>query len=125
MIFMGKIIPAMMTSVLCPPQDKPPFSLPSSPEAPPFPPLTPCGTLSQQSDCMSMDSEIATHDGHGDTCAAMQTETTANYEWMVFKIVGDNIDKNVHPHHQSLEVGTRSLHYFHALLWLIRTATEC
>ena len=32
--------------------------------------------------------------------------------WCGFKVVGDNIDKNVHPRHESLDHRTQSLHYF-------------
>ena len=32
--------------------------------------------------------------------------------WYGFKIVGDNIDKNVHPRHQTLDRRTQSLHFF-------------
>ena len=34
--------------------------------------------------------------------------------WAGFKIVGDNIDKNVQPRFMRLDMQTRSLHYFHA-----------
>ena len=37
-----------------------------------------------------------------------------------YKIVGDNIDKNIHPRHQSLENPGRSLHYFHSYAILDR-----
>ncbi len=35
-------------------------------------------------------------------------------QWPEFKIVGDNIDKNVRPTYQRLESNTQSLHYFHS-----------
>ena len=101
-----------------------PSSVHSSPEAPPFSPLSPCVTLSQSSDAMSIDSEAATIHDHfqGGVCTATQTEAMeiSQEEWFGFKIVGDNIDKNVRPRHQSLEVGTKSLHYFHAFAALDR-----
>lgn len=34
--------------------------------------------------------------------------------WVSFKIVGDNIDKNVQPRFMRVDASTRSLHYFHA-----------
>lgn len=37
-----------------------------------------------------------------------------------YKIVGDNIDKNIRPRHQSLESQGRSLHYFHSYAVLDR-----
>ena len=33
--------------------------------------------------------------------------------WKGFKLVGDNIDKNVRRRHQTVEKQTQSLHYFH------------
>lgn len=100
-----------------------PSSLPSSPEALPFSPLSHSDTLSQQSDSMSVDSETNTDDPFNvETCEAMQVETAKHFhaKWVGFKIIGDNIDKNVCPRHQSLEVHTKSLHYFHAFAALDR-----
>ena len=92
-------------------------SLQSSPEAPPFSPLSLSSTPSQLSDSMSVDGETPTEEPEAGP--AMQNETTAD-NWVGFKIVGDNIDKNVRPRHQTLEAGTRSLHYFHAFAALDR-----
>ena len=39
---------------------------------------------------------------------------TDSVRWCGFKIVGDNIDKNVHLRFQTLEASTKSLHYFHS-----------
>ena len=33
--------------------------------------------------------------------------------WPGFKIVGDNVDKNIHRAYQRLDMQTQSLHYFH------------
>ena len=37
-----------------------------------------------------------------------------SYEWNGFKIVGDNIDKNIRPSFQQINHQTVSLHYFHS-----------
>ena len=34
--------------------------------------------------------------------------------WDGFKLVGDNIDKNIRPSEQRIDRQTRSLHYFHS-----------
>ena len=44
----------------------------------------------------------------------------SNQGWFGFKIVGDNIDKNVRPRHQTIDSQTKSLHYFHAFAALDR-----
>ena len=41
-------------------------------------------------------------------------------EWFGFKIVGDNIDKNVCPQHQTIDTRTQLSHYFHAFAVLDR-----
>ena len=40
--------------------------------------------------------------------------TTTTSSWAGFKIVGDNIDKNVRPRYMRLDSQTNSLHYLHA-----------
>ncbi len=45
----------------------------------------------------------------GELCAEQSFE-----QWPGFKIVGDNIDKNVRPSHQRLDRQTQSLHHFHS-----------
>ena len=35
-------------------------------------------------------------------------------QWMGFKIVGDNIDKNIKARHETMETTNQSLHFFHA-----------
>ena len=41
-------------------------------------------------------------------------------EWKGFKIIGDNIDKNIHRSYQRIGRTTQSLHYFHACAVLDR-----
>ena len=40
--------------------------------------------------------------------------TMTHQRWYGFKIVGDNVDKNIRPSFQRLDRQTRSLHYFHS-----------
>ena len=51
-------------------------------------------------------------------CTLSEEEGNSSQEclppWCGFKIVGDNIDKNVRPSHQRLDRQTQSLHYFHS-----------
>ena len=41
-------------------------------------------------------------------------------QWTGFKIVGDNVDKDVRPSFQRIDYKTHSLHYFHAYAVLDR-----
>ena len=41
-------------------------------------------------------------------------------EWTGFKIVGDNIDKNIRPANQRIDRRTQSFHYFHSYAVLDR-----
>ena len=41
------------------------------------------------------------------------TEEVIDSNWTGFKIVGDNLDKNIHPSFSRSDNATRSLHYFH------------
>ena len=43
----------------------------------------------------------------------VQEDGPSPHEWFGFKIVGDNIDKTVKPHHMQSDRQTQSLHYFH------------
>lgn len=44
-----------------------------------------------------------------------------NYNhWTGFRIVGDNVDKNVRPRYQRLDYQTQSLHHFHSYACLDR-----
>lgn len=71
--------------------------------------------------------EAATHEDavptlstlRGSTLVPCSTSTPAPCHalpsnWVSFKIVGDNIDKNVQPRFMRVDAPTRSLHYFHA-----------
>ena len=44
----------------------------------------------------------------------IQSTQASEERWYGFKIVGDNIDKNVKRRHQTVERGTMSLHYLHS-----------
>ena len=56
---------------------------------------------------------------HGTNGADQVTETLEvqeqhNHEWSGFRIVGDNVDKNIRPSFQRCDRQTKSLHYFHS-----------
>ena len=55
-------------------------------------------------------------------CFYSPTLTPCRYldEWFDFTNVGDNIDKNVRPQHQTTDTRTQLLHYFHAFAVLDR-----
>ena len=44
----------------------------------------------------------------------------SNCDWTGFKLVGDNVDKNVRQSFQRIDRMTRSLHYFHSYAVLDR-----
>ena len=48
-----------------------------------------------------------------ETTEVTDTESTVVSTWTGFKLVGDNIDKNLRPSFQRLNKQTISLHYFH------------
>jgi L1 cell adhesion molecule like protein len=48
---------------------------------------------------------------------------TAEHTWCGFKVVGDNIDKNVKPRYMRLDKRTQSLHYFNA--YAIKDRVDC
>ena len=86
-----------------------------SPEAPPFSPLT-GGVLPTS---MPQVSPTVSHDAPTQTSApecllaAVSLDNPAR-TWYGFKLVGDNIDKNVRPRHQTLQRQTQSFHYFNS-----------
>lgn len=108
-----------------------------TPEAPQFSPLssTSLATLSRSPESMSIFSQSSfghepegslvsilgpqnAEETHASTCRdqvqGKETLPQVGRGWFGFKIVGDNIDKNVRPQHQSVDTRTQSLHYFHA-----------
>ena len=46
------------------------------------------------------------------TSGSIHASAAQGSKWQGFKVVGDNIDKNVRRRHQTLERTTKSLHYF-------------
>ena len=106
------------------------FSSPvmSTPEAPQFSPLTPARTSEQVSTPMSPSPSNQPILPHTSTPTATVTLTNAEEEPAVqeasgkhgVKLVGDNIDKNVRPRHQTIEKRTQSLHYFNSYACLDR-----
>lgn len=114
----------------------------ATPEAPSFSPLSQVAISHQSSESMSIASEssfeasdnvsIFREQSTADLCEqeicgntsggqyVIEQSSEAIQKWYGFKIVGDNIDKNVRPRHQHVDTHTRSLHYFHAFAVLDR-----
>ena len=88
-----------------------------SPISPPFSPLTPTTR-----GCSSSSHFLPLHDEselvHEDE--QPQAMSSPKPQWHGFKIVGDNIDKNVRPRHETLERRGQSLHYFNCYAVLDR-----
>lgn len=87
------------------------------------------GSPSEQSlgeEVMSLDEEHTSHDESGmhNQLDNMEGEVYVDDEvsqpWCGFKLVGDNIDKNVHPRHETIERRSQSLHYFNVYAVLDR-----
>ena len=87
-----------------------------SPDAPPYSPLTtgvlPTSTPESSPTAMSHDAlpPISTSEG---LLTVVSPDNPAR-PWYGFKLVGDNIDKNVRPRHQTLQRQTQSFHYFNS-----------
>ena len=85
-------------------------------------------TVSQSPESMSIASESSMEDDSGDisrvsTCCVQcpgEDVPQGIQGWFGFKVVGDNIDKNVHARHQTIDAHTQSLHYFHTFAALDR-----
>lgn len=45
---------------------------------------------------------------------SIEDKESSEQTWCGFKIVGDNIDKNIRPSYQRIDRQTQSLHYFHS-----------
>ena len=71
------------------------------------PPFSPCRT-DEASDVRLNDSELLVAVEHLDE--EMCTNTSS---WKGFKVVGDNIDKNIRPSFKRYDNKTDSIHYFH------------
>ena len=91
-----------------------------SPVSPPFSPVTPVQDGS--SDVHLTSTPLPNESG----VVLEETNTTPLSQWHGFKYVGDNIDKNIKPRHQTLDSQGKSLHYFHyyALMDRIDLSTE-
>ena len=94
----------------------------NSPEAPPYSPIlrsTPLASVAVETspatpqeepgDYLEEHVQVTQEADHG---GQENEPSCCSSNWCDFKIVGDNIDKNVHPRHESLDHHTRSLHYF-------------
>lgn len=74
----------------------------------------------QSSEVMSdeecnFDVEIAEEQPSGVVCEAGDQLPVEPSPWTGFKMLGDNVDKNVRPSYQRSDRQTESLHYFHVL----------
>ena len=52
--------------------------------------------------------------------SSIATYTGSEATWKGYKVIGDNIDKNVYPSFQRYNTQTLSLHYFHSFACLDR-----
>ena len=68
-----------------------------------------------QSEEMNVPIETTTN-----TITRIETESTINHVWKGFKLIGDNIDKNIRRSFQTIDSTTLSLHYFHTYALLDR-----
>ena len=92
----------------------------ASVSAPPFSPLTRPTISDESTDSHITEDENTTNEESQheeehiseDMCESVVTKECRN-TWCGFRIVGDNIDKNVHRSFQRIEMQTQSLHYFH------------
>lgn len=76
----------------------------SSPVSPPYSPIS--------SQCSSSDQEFGEMVHDQPSPAISYNPSSPTQQWHGYKIVGDNLDKNVKPRNQTLERQTHSLHYF-------------
>ena len=80
-------------------------------QAPSFSPISSPDSIS----CIEYSSDSSIH-GSSDTSIPVTTSIPT------FKLVGDNIDKNVKPRHETSQQHTKSLHYFHS--YAVRDRTD-
>ena len=104
----------------------------NTPEAPQFSPVTPSASTPEQVSTPVSPSTSNQHlPPHTSTPTAPVTPTTAQEDPTGHgskktsskhgvKVVGDNIDKNLRPRHQTIEKQTQSLHYFNCFACLDR-----
>ena len=77
--------------------------------------------LERDSDVMELEMEINMNEDFADEESVLNQLSSVSFGgdvhvcegWNRYKLVGDNVDKNVHPSFQRGESATRSLHYFH------------
>ncbi len=105
----------------------------SSPEAPPFSPLSsPTPTPENSPTATPLSHQVSPptppQDITGPTSTplpvlpppVLDTHTGSPPQWHGFKITGDNLDKNLRPRHQTIQKQTQSLHYFNCYASLDR-----
>ena len=79
----------------------------SSPACPPYSPIS--SSSSSPHHFLNQEFDEAVQNYHS---PVLCRPTDPPQPWHGYKLVGDNIDKNVKPRHQTLERQTNSLHYF-------------
>ena len=71
--------------------------------------------------CVNDVSPLDAGDGETvDVCDTTDATSSASSVWQGFKIIGDNVDKNVKPSFMRINTSTPSLHYFHSYAVLDR-----
>ena len=76
--------------------------------------------LEVDGECIGFNVDVEIREMSRTTVASPEAELPATgpgvvSEWTSFKIVGDNVDKNVRPSNQRIDHQTVLLHYFHAI----------
>ena len=83
----------------------------TSPIAPPFSPIS----ASSPGSVMEYNTNNIEYEANDCDISAETIDVQAvSQEWCGFKLVGDNIDKNIRPSFQRSNSQTKSLHYFHS-----------
>ncbi|XP_062521158.1 uncharacterized protein LOC134196093 [Corticium candelabrum] len=76
--------------------------------------FSPLATLSDISDSSPFASQELSPSCHGDSMVSDEVRS-AGQTWTGFKVVGDNIDRNVRPAYQRMDHRTQSYHHFHSV----------
>lgn len=100
----------------------------STPSAPAYSPVSTVVSTSSSAQSITTEDDQPEHQSPGEENVEISVEADVSVErvqstWDGFKIVGDNVDKNVRPSFQRQEHQTRSLHHFHA--YAVRDRVSC
>ena len=94
-----------------------------SPLAPTYSPISSIESTSAISEEVATDEDSETESALEETNgieAQRRSGGESGGNWCGFKLVGDNIDKNIRPSYQRSDLQTKSLHHFHAYAVLDR-----